>query len=615
VLGLVEAVATRALESRTPLREIVAVAAYGAAGVVVVAGVGTPESAAIALGLALATVVAASPTVRWRPVEWAAWAVSFMFVARAGEALGVATGDLPLILGVWATVLAVGGLVLDDSWAGRRPVGMLQIRDARLRAPVAFGIAVLPFAMIAALPGSDIRVATVACSAAAAIAAVALLLRLGSVTVVGYGFLTVAALALTPRDPQQEPWILVVWAAALMVVAAALRPASRALPVEARWDLPAAVVAAGAVCAALAQAPLVDAIAVTYLAAGALILATGLGLRSVVGIGIGAALMIVGAIDAGPAWGALALGLAAAGIAVAAVTLRLDPMPRLAAQASAAALFAGAVYQAGEAVEATWSELAVASMAGAVILTVAFALWWLRRPGDAVAQQLGLLGLGAEGVALFAAWQLLPDREPMAAVALVAAIQAAAAGTALRQTRIAMASPPLACAAWLLVAADTLAGSVMWWAAPIGLAALAVVAIARADRHRRNLPVVAGELVALEYAGMAAILVPPLVETVTISPVRGLIGIGFGLLIAGWGLVSRVRRRLFVGIGGVVGIVLVMILGQVAELIPRIEGPMLWAVIVGVGILLIVIATGIERGRAKAAEAIAKLDELLRGWE
>jgi cytochrome c-type biogenesis protein CcmH/NrfF len=178
-----------------------------------------------------------------------------------------------------------------------------------------------------------------------------------------------------------------------------------------------------------------------------------------------------------------------------------------------------------------------------------------------------------------------------------------------------MVTPPLVCVAWLLLAGELLANSVMWWAAPVGLTALVVGAIARADRRRRDLPVTTPELVALEYAGMAAILLPPLVETATISPVRGLIGIGFGLAIVGWALVSRVRRRLFVGAGAIVAIVLVMILGQVADLIPRIEGPTLWAVIVAAGFVLIVIATSIERGRARAAEAIAKLNELLDGWE
>ncbi len=155
----------------------------------------------------------------------------------------------------------------------------------------------------------------------------------------------------------------------------------------------------------------------------------------------------------------------------------------------------------------------------------------------------------------------------------------------------------------------------MWWAVPVGLAALAVVGIARADRHRRGLPIVSSELVKLEYAGIAAIVVPTLIETVTVSPARGLIGIGFGLLIAGWGLLTRVRRRLFAGVGAVVTIVLVIVIGQAADLIPTIEGAVLWAVIVGVGIVLIVIATGIERGRARAAAAIAQVNELLAGWE
>ena len=73
------------------------------------------------------------------------------------------------------------------------------------------------------------------------------------------------------------------------------------------------------------------------------------------------------------------------------------------------------------------------------------------------------------------------------------------------------------------------------------------------------------------------------------------------------GALTRVRRRLFAG----VAIVLVIVIGQVVDLIPTIEGRALWAVIVGVGIVLIIIATGIERGRARAAAAIAQVNELL----
>jgi hypothetical protein len=51
-------------------------------------------------------------------------------------------------------------------------------------------------------------------------------------------------------------------------------------------------------------------------------------------------------------------------------------------------------------------------------------------------------------------------------------------------------------------------------------------------------------------------------------------------------------------VSAVVAIVLVIVIGQVGDLIPTMEGPALWAVIVGVGIL-IVFATGIERGRAE----------------
>ena len=114
---------------------------------------------------------------------------------------------------------------------------------------------------------------------------------------------------------------------------------------------------------------------------------------------------------------------------------------------------------------------------------------------------------------------------------------------------------------------------------------------------------------------MLALLVPPIVETLSRSPARGLIAIGIGVVLAAWGVVTRVRRRLFVGVSGVVAAVTLMLVGPIVHLAPEIQGPMLWIVLAVLGAALIAIATSIERGRAHLAAALGRLDELLQGWE
>ena len=114
---------------------------------------------------------------------------------------------------------------------------------------------------------------------------------------------------------------------------------------------------------------------------------------------------------------------------------------------------------------------------------------------------------------------------------------------------------------------------------------------------------------------MAAVVAPSLVETITVSPVEGLVALAFGVGLAAWGVVTKVRRRLFVGAAAAIGAIVLMLVGPIARLVPRVKGPGLWILLVVVGLALIVIATSLERGRTKISAALKRLDELLSGWE
>jgi hypothetical protein len=171
------------------------------------------------------------------------------------------------------------------------------------------------------------------------------------------------------------------------------------------------------------------------------------------------------------------------------------------------------------------------------------------------------------------------------------------------------------CLAWLVFAADAFQSQVDWFTLPSGLALLATVAIERrATRILGRSPMVE-ELLAVEYLGMFLVVAAALVETITIGPVRGLIAVAGGVALASWGALTLVRRRVWFGASVVGAAVTLMLAGPIARLVPQLHGSALWGVLAVAGIVLIVAATVLERGREKVAAFGRRLDLLMEGWE
>ena len=95
---------------------------------------------------------------------------------------------------------------------------------------------------------------------------------------------------------------------------------------------------------------------------------------------------------------------------------------------------------------------------------------------------------------------LLPGADPALLVPAlaVAALQAAAVGSALRVVWVQMLAPVLACASGLAFAAESLTGNAQWITVPIGLAILVIVGLWRHDRAARGMPVASTEIVVVE---------------------------------------------------------------------------------------------------------------------
>ena len=548
-------------------------------------------------------------------MSWVAWAGSVALAARLSQMADLAFSDGALMVAAWAAVLLVGGLALDDARAGRRSAGEL-VREGWLAPVVAVGAVTFLPALILALPGSDVRIATVAIGGATIVAAVALQIRLGALTVGAYLLMTLAASVLSPWSPTEDPWVAIPWAAALLIVALVTRSISTDLAPARRWDLPPFAVAFVTVLFGLSRSAELGELAATWIGAGTLALGVAWALRAPTWGVASAILVTVGAVDAGPEWGALAS-------AATANRSGLDRSEPCRASPRGLARRAGR----GRA-QCLPGARRTRSVHGLVIHGAGRRRRIARGDGyghhldrvDAPSRiamdgQAGLAAIAYDAVAAWAAASAWPSRSPLVAVLLVTAAETAAGGIVLRKGSLLMAAPPLACVAWLVGAEDILQQSIQWSSVPIGLSMLAVVSIGRWDRRRRERPSVEPSLVLLEYAGMATIVVPPLVEIVTVSPGRGLMAIGFGAALAAWGILTKVRRRLLVGAGTVVTAVLLMIAGPMARLVPEVEGATLWILLVVLGFAMLAVATSLERGRAKLSAALRRLDELLAGWE
>ena len=322
--------------------------------------------------------------------------------------------------------------------------------------------------------------------------------------------------------------------------------------------------------------------------------------------------------------GGAALLAAAAGLAARPLGLpALRPATGLLAFGAAQLLLA-----AGRTPPARW---ALATLALAVAATAScLALWWSRwqAPGEPAPSRVDPAGwswrafwldalapvaAAAAGAGLVAA-AVDGRRSLLAAALLVIGLEAAAGSLVLARPGLGRLAPPLACAAWLELTAEAIGGDPQWLTIPVGLTLLVVVEMTRAQGRRAREPF-APELRLLDYAGMLLVVGAALVQTVTRTTGYGLVAglLGIGLCV--WGAATRVRRRVIVGSATLLLALFGMIAVPVAQLVPELRATALWIVLTAVGLVLVTIAVSLERGRARLAAAVNRIDQLLQGWE
>jgi hypothetical protein len=277
--------------------------------------------------------------------------------------------------------------------------------------------------------------------------------------------------------------------------------------------------------------------------------------------------------------------------------------------AAAAIAFTGATWGigVGRAVQA-------AAAVGVITMLIGLAIW-RGRPTAAWLRALAIFSTEATAGAVLLALWAWPRVDLLETALVVAGLQSAVLGVMIRRSEPLVAAPVLLCSAWLLFASRSLTGETQWFTVPIGIATLVVVSVIRDARRGGDRLPVDPVIVALDLAGMTFLVGASLVETLSVSPLRGLLAIGLGTVIMGWGALTQVRRRAAFGVATVVLAVALLLVAPVARIVPAIHGAAVWAALVVAGIVFIAAASGLERGRATVNAVVRRLSEVTRGWE
>ncbi len=236
----------------------------------------------------------------------------------------------------------------------------------------------------------------------------------------------------------------------------------------------------------------------------------------------------------------------------------------------------------------------------------------LLRPWDRSALAVGVVGAATSVVV---ATDLLPERPMLVVALLLLGLDLAAVGLAGRYRSLLTLSPVPLGAAWLVFASEALTGNPQWYTVPVGCTLLVVVGLARWQRRRAGLDPMTPSIVVLDLLGCLLVVSAALIQIVVDSVAYGLLAVLFGALIAGWGVLTRVRRRLVFGAATIALALALMILVPLVGLVPKAGGPAIWLTIAAAGLIAIVVAAFIEQGRNTVLRMARSFRELTEGWE
>jgi hypothetical protein len=266
------------------------------------------------------------------------------------------------------------------------------------------------------------------------------------------------------------------------------------------------------------------------------------------------------------------------------------------------------------ALAAEWPDALVA--AGFVVLaataTAAALDLWRRSPRSVWIRPIFVVSGLANLAGLTLAVSILPERGLLVAVVLTLGAQVIAVGLIRGPAGLLAAGPPLVGLGFVLAIAGNVTGTAQWYTIPTALVLLSEVEILRWHR-RGDASVARQDALVLEWAGLALLAAPPLVEMFT----RGLayawtaVGIAIGVMV--WGIVTRVRRRFVAAASLAITTSVLMIVAATAERAP--SSAFFWILAAGVGFALMMVVAFVEAYRSRKGQVMARLGHLMEGWE
>jgi hypothetical protein len=320
-----------------------------------------------------------------------------------------------------------------------------------------------------------------------------------------------------------------------------------------------------------------------------------------------------------PAWSVVAAALASTSAAVA---LLARPTGQDWLRWTAAVILPGAALLLAGAVElGTTPFVASALLASLVavvlgsVLVEAGARSW---PGPILLTGAILLTAGA--TVAFGQW---PDRTLLVLAFGTTGVELLGIGLATRRVGWLAVAPWAFLAAWVTYASEALTGDPQWITLPLGLTTIAMVEIVRWSRRRvgaddrptGGTTTAAPVLALTDLAGMAFVVGPAIVETVTRSPVYGLVAAALGAGLLALAVLTRVRRRLIVGATTVLAALVLMIVPPLVDLVPPLTGWVPWALLALLGLAALMGAAFLEKGRMLVRRGLRTFAELTRDWD
>lgn len=475
----------RWVRSRRRVLEWALVAGAVFAGVTAVAEAGSNRddwSAIVATAIVVAVVAIAMPP-RPAPFLWAAWVATGVVTFLLGDRLGLAREYLDTLLAAWGAAVLVGGAGARRAHQGRWPPAR-RWNDRLTLAPLCIGA--LAFAVggaSALVDGDATTVGWTALAMAGVVTSVAVLLRVGALTVIAEGLATVAYSLLAPWDPLARPVTYVPWVL-MLLVAAQLARGRRDEWFE-RWDLPSFATAHVVATYALVLAFDTDTVALTFASVAAVAVCVSVVVRRFEWAIAAAVLLLVAGTDAGHGW--LALVLLIEGVAVTVAGLQRTGVDRWTLIGLGAAATIGAWFDA-----AAWLDLAAetfvlvtAATGAASSFLAALGARRARMPRELVGTwvaagaiaSIGAMTLGSAEVARLAGGLTFTGATLLLAGA--AALLVPVLGTAMRWVASFLAASAWVPAAWATEPTELVA---TWVATGAALAALGLALTAHGVR-------------------------------------------------------------------------------------------------------------------------------------